>query len=392
MYFYNDLNQLTFKYHPLHAVLQQASTIVPGALRIVAVYYDEQNTEWNCKEFNVKNETIESINLDEHFLNQHRGNSNNRIWINNNELGIKSDGKKVVQLSLEDELDNNTLLLKFSSQLENQFDLLFIQFNKDKNNFELESKPQPLGTANKSVIGHLLNNAVTAFINTHNHNKHLFEQIIKSNNTLHANLVVTKKQLKASKDQIRENLVLIIKDYTKNIPELQQMDITFDDDVIEKLEQFNGSNSELKKVLLKGLEIAINLSFNDQVCLRADHLVLDSYLTKNDTVQQKVNTTATSTIPFDRYSKTQQLLDRYEKAARKLKGEGLSLTGKNLGAACAPAISAPAITDAVKKHKNKILTLLQKYPDSWAIIRNEFKPITNLYQRNEDLGKFLLGA
>jgi hypothetical protein len=56
----------------------------------------------------------------------------------------------------------------------------------------------------------------------------------------------------------------------------------------------------------------------------------------------------------------------------------MPLTGLNVGSACSTPISAPAISDALKKHRNKILTLLGLYPDRWNLIRSEFKPLINV--------------
>ena len=72
------------------------------------------------------------------------------------------------------------------------------------------------------------------------------------------------------------------------------------------------------------------------------------------------------------------LLDKLEEAAVRVVNNSEDLTGVNVGKACSRAISAPAISDALKKHKNKINTLLDEFPDRWKLIREEFKPLINI--------------
>jgi hypothetical protein len=45
-------------------------------------------------------------------------------------------------------------------------------------------------------------------------------------------------------------------------------------------------------------------------------------------------------------------------------------------------ITAPAISDAVKTNKNRILRLLEKYPDKWPYIRKQFRPVLNIMPKN----------
>ena len=80
----------------------------------------------------------------------------------------------------------------------------------------------------------------------------------------------------------------------------------------------------------------------------------------------------------DRYAKTKEYLDRYEKAAEQILKDRLSLTGMNLGTYCSPKITPAAISDNIKKHRSKIVTLLHRYNEKWPIIRENYRPIRKL--------------
>jgi len=65
----------------------------------------------------------------------------------------------------------------------------------------------------------------------------------------------------------------------------------------------------------------------------------------------------------------------------------LPLTGKNVGSHCDKPISAPAISDALKKHRSEIIALFEQYPDQWPIIRKDFAPIRNILIASGEKGK-----
>jgi len=56
----------------------------------------------------------------------------------------------------------------------------------------------------------------------------------------------------------------------------------------------------------------------------------------------------------------------------------LPLTGVNLGNYCIPSVTPAAISDALKKHSKKIMTLFEQEPNRWSILRNEFRPVKNI--------------
>jgi len=87
-------------------------------------------------------------------------------------------------------------------------------------------------------------------------------------------------------------------------------------------------------------------------------------------------------VQEDKYRKTYTLLNRLETAANKVVVTHQKLTGSTIGQALETPISAPAISDALKKHSKKIIILMQKYPNRWTLIRSEFKSVTNVLASN----------
>lgn len=79
-----------------------------------------------------------------------------------------------------------------------------------------------------------------------------------------------------------------------------------------------------------------------------------------------------------RLEKTVMLLDRYEQAVKRLITQGIPVLGKNIAQACDPPISAPALTDSINKHKDRIGLCMQQYPDKWQLLRANYQVIKNI--------------
>ena len=114
--------------------------------------------------------------------------------------------------------------------------------------------------------------------------------------------------------------------------------------------------------------------FEDEILIDEYDLILPNLVNfqNNEVPKQELQ------VINDRYAKTKEYLDRYEQAAEKLVEIGLNLTGNNIGAYCLPKITPAAISDNIKKHRSKIITLLHRYQEKWPIIRENYRPIKKL--------------
>ncbi|HSN50090.1 MAG TPA: hypothetical protein VLR52_02585, partial [Bacteroidales bacterium] len=104
---------------------------------------------------------------------------------------------------------------------------------------------------------------------------------------------------------------------------------------------------------------------------------------KDEKEVTKIPASENSEVPA-RYTKTLLLLNKLEKAALSVKAGNKMITSVNIGAEFPTPITPPAISDALKKHRSKILHLFQEYPERWEIIRSEFRPIQNILQVKRD--------
>lgn len=151
--------------------------------------------------------------------------------------------------------------------------------------------------------------------------------------------------------------------------------ICFTEQALEKIKTYEGELNQLQSILEKAFFFVKNLHpFQLELTIDGIHLNFE---------KEKIQVKHIEKIHISpQYMKTIQLLNRLENAAKNVLDKGLKLTSAHVGHACQPAITAPAISDAIKKHQHKILYLIDKYPERWELIRTSFKPIINIINKS----------
>ena len=162
------------------------------------------------------------------------------------------------------------------------------------------------------------------------------------------------------------------------------------------LRRSNKSFSELELEIKQAFSIAASLSPSPTLVTlelyyftqREPNALPISIQTKRNEqiVEKKINKKREVSVPIanspitNNLSKTIFLLDRYELAVTLLNENKLPIMGKNIANACAPKISAPALTDSINKHKDRIVLCLKQQPDLWPMLRTHYQPIQKLNQ------------
>lgn len=83
-------------------------------------------------------------------------------------------------------------------------------------------------------------------------------------------------------------------------------------------------------------------------------------------------------------NKTIKMLNRYEEAVQLLILKNVPIMGKNISSVCVPPISAPALTDSINKHHDRIINCLKQYPEMWIELRKQYLPILKLVKALAD--------
>jgi hypothetical protein len=146
-------------------------------------------------------------------------------------------------------------------------------------------------------------------------------------------------------------------------------------EALEYINQFKGDISVIPSSIEKAFQLAVriqNPSLGNMVNIELYHIQIGFGQSLSSAVNMGIEH-----IVDTRFQNTIRFLNRMEQAAKKLQMEGKNFTGTSLGQAMNDPISAPAISDALKKRKQKIQYLFKEFPHEWELLRAHFKPIQN---------------
>jgi hypothetical protein len=188
---------------------------------------------------------------------------------------------------------------------------------------------------------------------------------------------ILRDELEIIREKYKEGLIRLSNSYLTDLFKKNGVLYKFSDTAMKKIREYTGDIGNLKPVIIQAARYAetMNLEGTTGDVLIADfHLVMEE---KKETRQKEVISEPLGDVPV-KYNKTFLLLDKLENAALHVKSKNILLTGANIGLEFPTPVTPPAITDALKKHKQKILFLFREYPYRWEIIRTEFRPVQNI--------------
>lgn len=358
-------------------LLQLWSELFPGIDRVVMLYVDEKGATGGREmiqtggEYRVK--LLNTENIDGQLLqmaNEPVGYS----WLHKDQLPFEPRITGDRQMQLFSEQYHIVLMVRLKSMDGPGMDAYYLFFREDQSNFGISRLQGSLDTTRKALVGSLV---------------FRFAQLWhQSMATTHAGFQeftnVTRRLLQQQQnDPWKAHHVRWFDQWTCNyLEELAQTAgcrLQLSAAAREKLLQI-GSYQEAADALKNGARYAlmINGGGDSEVVVIEDTFLLWSAPSGNQPAGDRAVETQQS-----RLGKTITLLDRLEKAAQKLAVTGGDLTGSAVGQTMERPITAPAITDALKKNQRRIIHLLEKYPGRWQLIRQQFRPLLNLMEKRE---------
>jgi len=369
----------TFIEHPLSYIANNLKNYIPG-VKEAYVAYCTPNKEVELKSYTELGATKLSLKNKVHLLQKARKNKAAHAWFRKDMLHFLSETtkqeskskKKIQQLTLEDEDDNNYLCLKFISPFDRMFDMLIVKV-PHAGIFGMSTGVK-ITTQQKATIGNLLFNIFDARIKesynnleTHNlvlHN--LQNQKIALENTKEENLLL-KENYKKSLQHFMNSLVSQV---NKEMNASVALSDEAKDFIISKITDLE----TIEKAIRGAIHMAMNLTINysSTLLIEPEHI----------SIEEKKQVDA-AVYKNDKYSNIVEMLDKYEIAARKAHQREWKINGNTVSDLCEPKITPSAITFNLKKYKKPINTLLERYNDKWPLLRTYFKPLKNIIEKGD---------
>ncbi|WP_090246146.1 hypothetical protein [Lishizhenia tianjinensis] len=338
--------------------MNKAKEILPMAISIKGVYVNDTKSML-ISDFT--NDVVLEESDKVKFQNYRKSKSNTR-WL---PVGFEENHFKpeLTQLDLASERENRTLCLAFNSAHDNFKDLVFIEFPHKFNLYNHTNDFASISASEKDIISTLLYQSFLFDYNRVVEEAKSLKQFSQVQNALRDKSKHAAIEIEELKSLQRDFIAQLISTVVAEKSRAFQLAIAVENDFVEHLSELKLSSERLNHVVSEAIDVAYNLNFG------SSSLTLESIYLAN------INLNTQEELVKDR---ALEILDSYEESAKKCLMAGLKITGKNVAAHLEPAVSPPAITDAVKKNANRITYYLDKYPNKWKHIRAGLKPLQNL--------------
>jgi hypothetical protein len=372
------IQQFTFREHIFYRLLQNIHSILPGLRRAIAIYYDHNEDAFLSYESSYGSNHLKELDPDSCGIDTEKERMQNKpySWYSSKSLDNKNE-KAVHQLEINDEFDNNILLIRLDNRHHSEKDLLLFFMDEGKGLFPLDTdEKRPINAREKSLIGRLIYQWIKYLNDQHQDDSTFFSVFNESfMNTIE---ILDQKQaeLRSTRQNYAQSIISFCNYHLTNISEESGFQFRLSDRAIEKVSDYKDKFEFLEKIITNAAAIALSRKSgktSDTIMIGDTDIVFHTY-------EPEIRENIVSRP--DRFTRTREILNRYEHAAIRVLEKNLPVTGKNVGAFCAPGISPAAITDAIHKHGRKMLTLFEKHPNKWTTLRGKFKPIINLEQNS----------
>ncbi len=360
--------QFHFK-KPLPQVLSLALLrTFPGIDKIWLISEEPDSEIFKLQESNQENPTPQLVEKVEIKKNNFLNTKHFYRWISLDETPLNSDKESRRQFNIFDEYKNRILHL-YLPEKQSGFMLFYIFFS-DEQAVSGPHADNRLSTENKQLVAHTIYHMLSYEIEKYESDKIVAAGIQKMQSRM-AN--------QQEKSHLQDFVKSFIVDYLAKVEEEYGIPVKISEEALDYITEQSVKPDELKQLLNEAISWGINFTdtaLNNGFTIEASHVVTAPKYTNDEIiVEEKVHDS--------KFSRTYELLEKLERAAQKVLQNNQKLTGFNVGQAFEHAITAPAITDALKKHTKKVQMLVKLYPGRWPIIRQQFKPLLNVLDEDE---------
>lgn len=360
--------------------------LLPGIEKVAGIYFDGAVHEIRI----ISRKRDKAIDTD--FTNilekrenlvriqKFRSSSQAFSWIRKEDIPFELSPYSGETPNLFSELEKVVLVLRYRSEADSLYDLLFLYLNPSLSNYGINRPEKVLSDEDKGMIGHILYHYFRSIIGINRYNRevlgslqHSVRSLVRQNESIREDAVQTLANY-------GDSMVSLCQQYLQELSEERDVTYVLSKEAEERIREFKGNVRHLSSIIRNAAAFTENLiagRYHETMIIEPYSLNFDDYqLTSLPEAEvKKIDS---------RESKAVQLLDKFEKAAISLKARNHSLTSVNIGQSLPQPITAPAITDALKKNRKQLLMVLKKYPEKWDTIRNDFKPLRNIMKGQDD--------
>ncbi|MBN2779059.1 MAG: hypothetical protein JXR36_15585 [Bacteroidales bacterium] len=381
--------EFSFAKEPGIVLLKHLTSMMPYGVDMY-MYYAARDTAIYRADY--KNSQITQFEItDDNELNQafeiRKPKKNPYSWEISREVfsNFISAENKAIQFNINHEEDHSVLSMRFNSANDQNNDVVFISFKPELSFFGIEGGRISMNTENKTLIANMLYKSCVSVLNQSQQDLQHLNEFTKKTRTTIDSVKVYKDKLKQLREEHHRNIISIAQNLISGLSTKYHIDFVFTDECVEAIKNFSSNLPRLQKIVENAAEYAYNLNSYRHlrtVIIEEEYLEFDnSDLENRSEMHQK---TPESVRP-DKKERAAAMLDKIERAVKRVMANKERINGINVGKAFDPPISAAAITDYLKKHFDEINEIVNSDPSLYPESRAHFRPLQNVIPEKKSI-------
>ncbi len=385
-------NNFSFKGLPFSWLLGYIASSCVGIEKVVAIFYNHETGRLDGEFIDIEGFDTLQGEVDPQPLifadvreeiDKLRNARPSYEWLDMNELPFEitsEKGKTKIDPNVFNEKNKVILMLRFRNQFDKKSDLIFLYYRKKPKSWGPRSEDSVLTTDTKAMMAPTLFNLLKSRLLEMEADAKRFNLVGENAKYLTEKIELHREEIKQLKLKYGNSLINLCKSYLAGFERENKIRVMMDSKAEQLISGFTGDLNILSVSIEKAAIFAMSFmpAGSNQIVITDYHINLD--VEKEIPLDEE-----RTTVAEDRMNKVIHFLNNLEEGAKKVLRQNNPLTGLNVGLALKDAVTPPAITDAIKKHRPLIIKAMKNNPDNWTLIRNKFKPITNALITNNKL-------
>jgi hypothetical protein len=351
----------------------------PGLLSVISLYYcsETETVNWFVSEKGKKNEIFEAQTELKELRLPTKSTYN---WLDKDSIPLNAKEKQKAELNIFNEMDKLVLSMRFNNRYDAMEDIVYAEFKHDIGILGLQKSGKSISTDQKTLIAELIYSNLQAIHKRKENDYQLWERLSKHIMQIQQSSIHFQKSFEKEQEAYRQSVERLVKEYIISFSKQYNRKIILTKEALVALRKFNGDLFLLKDIIGDALVFAQNVQQSSN-----EWIINETYFNLNNTAKpiadNKETLTGKRTINEqspDRETRATQYLYRLSKAIEQLLSSNQKITGVNVGNACNPPVSAPAISEFVGKYRKTIQHIISRDPNKWKLLVDNFRPINNI--------------
>lgn len=366
--------------------LQHIRDILHCQRTCYVLYYDATTEFLHMSRYEANSDELHTYRVsDDEFQHDIRAPKRLQVqWFSPENIPVKAQHAATRRMEIFDEEQNTVLCLRLKNEIDARHDLLFVEFGNHISLPGIQAFNAKNISQYKDLLGQLLLMSISAVLQNSRNDMAVFELMQRQTMKIVESARSYKAEANAEQEMHKRSIAILAREQINKLSLQLSRPLLLSDEAIELLWTKREAIASMQDAISDAVKFGCSMFPNNTEPL----VVYSEYFRFDSQPETQVLKNNLRKNSADKLQRAEQFLYRISKAVELLLSKSENITGKTVGSACEPPVTAPAISEFIQKYTPEIVQIINENPGRWQLITKMFRPIQNvLYNQNLKISK-----